>query len=98
MKKVYVVLSSHGSYGDKYKKVEFCCSSLSLAEKMKTELEDKYREVIPFPFNWCTEEEFTDLEFVAVEDLDVYNDWWFAEDRRKDFNSCYIEEIEYYEQ
>lgn len=98
MKKVYVVLSSHGSFDDHYKKVECVCANYIFAESKKIEIENKYRERIPFPFTWCTEEEALDLGFAKDEDLAVYNDWWFADNRRREFNSCYIEEIEYYEQ
>ena len=97
MKKVYVVLSSHGSFDDHYKKVECVCANYIFAESKKIEIENKYREIIPFPFSWCTEEEFFALEFVKDEDQDAYNDWWMADCRRQEFNSCYIEEIDYYE-
>ena len=61
MKKVYVILSSHGSYGDHHKKVECVCANPIFAEGKKVEIENKYREEIPFPFDWCTEQEFLKL-------------------------------------
>jgi hypothetical protein len=98
MKKVYVVLSSHGSYDDHYKKVECVCANPIFAEGKKVEIENKYREETPFPFDWCTEQEFLDLDIVADEHLNVYDQWWVANNQREEFNCCLIQEVDFYEQ
>lgn len=100
MKKLYIVVSSWGKREDHYKINEFCCSNLSLAETKKTELENKYREEIPFPFKWCTEEEFCELQQqgkTAPEDDNIFNAWWDWRDKVETFNCCFINEIDYYE-
>lgn len=98
MKKVYVVLSSHGSYDDHHKKVECVCTNPIFAESKKVEIENKYREEIPFPFDWCTEQEFLDLEIVTDEDSNIYNEWWFENIQREEFNCCLVQEVDFYEQ
>ena len=101
MKKVYVVLSSHGSYDDHHKKVECVCTNPIFAEGKKVEIENKYREEIPFPFDWCTEEEFLKLLYehkVVPEDEIAYDNWWFENNQREEFNCCLIQEVDFYEQ
>lgn len=100
MKKVYVVLSSHGSYDDHHKKVECVCTNPIFAEGKKAEIENKYREETPFPFNWCTEEEFFKLlceHKVVPEDEITYDNWWFENNQREEFNCCLIQEVDFYE-
>lgn len=98
MKKVYVVLSSHGSYDDHHKKVECVCTNPIFAEGKKVEIENRYREETPFPFDWCTEQDFLDLETVTDEDSAIYNKWWwFENNQREEFNCCLIQEVDFYE-
>ena len=99
MKKLYIVISSWDNYDDHYKVNECVCSSLFFAENKKTELENKYREEIPFPFDWIEKEDFERLwESMTTEDINVFMQWEDAENLRKVFNNCYINEVDYYEQ
>lgn len=62
MKKCYVVYSSFDEYGcyDSHLVTECVCSNPFLAENIKLETEKRYKsELVLFPFNYCTEEEFT---------------------------------------
>ena len=99
MKKLYVIISSWDEYDDHYRINELVCSSLFFAENKKTELENKYREEVPFPFDWCTEESFLELinHQILDEDINVFMQWEDAENKRKLFNFCFINEIDYYE-
>jgi len=100
MKKLYIIISSWDSHSDHYKVNELCCSNLSLAETKKTELENKYREEVPFPFDWCTEEEFYELNSsgkTSPEDDNIFNQWWDYKEKQEIFNCCFINEIDYYE-
>lgn len=98
MKKLYIVISSWDSYSDHYKVNELCCSNLSLAETKKTELENKYRNLIPFPFDWCTKEDFERIwESMNTNDINIFMQWEDDENKRKLFNGCLIQKIEYYE-
>lgn len=100
MKKLYIIISSWGEHSDHHTKNECVCSSLFFAENKKTEIENKYREKILFPFKWCTEEDFRTLlqkDETTMEDEEVFYKW--EDDKRltEDFNECYIQEIDYYE-
>ena len=100
MKKVYVVLSSWGSYEDYRDNIESVFSNIFSAENKKTELENKYREEIPFPFDWCTEREFEQLQHegkTAPEDDKTYYYWWDKNNQREEFNCCLIQEVDFYE-
>lgn len=100
MKKLYIIISSWDEYDDHYKVNECVCSSLFFAENKKTELENKYREETPFPFYWCTKEEFNSLwdeGKVVNEDVQTYMAWDDERLKKETFNCCYINEIDYYE-
>jgi len=100
MRKLYIVISSWDNYDDHYKINECVCSSLFFAENKKTELENKYREEIPFPFDWCSYKEFNDLfeeRRVTDQDANIFMQWEDAENKRETFNCCFINEIDYYE-
>lgn len=100
MKKLYIIISSWDEYDDHYKVNELVCSSLSFAENKKTELESKYREEIPFPFDWCTYEVFGKLQITgktSPEDDNVFNQWYDLSVTQQTFNCCFINEIDYYE-
>lgn len=97
MKKVYVVLSSHGSYDDHHKKVECVCTNPIFAEDKKVEIENKYREETPFPFDWCTEEEFLNFDAITGKDSDTYHRWLYEDIQREEFNCCLIQEVDFYE-
>jgi len=100
MKKLYIIASSWDEYDDHYKVNECVCYSWFLAENKKTEIENKYRKELPFPFSWCTEEEFTDLlveHKTAPENDFEYFKWLDAKDKQETFNGCFINEIDYYE-
>jgi len=100
MKKLYIVISSWDEHSDHYKVNECVCSSLFFAENKKTELENKYREEIPFPFDWCSNKEFHTLlgegKF-TFEDLKIYDEWLDQKEKQEVFNCCFINEIDYYE-
>lgn len=100
MKKLYIVISSCDKWEDHYKVNECVCSSLFFAENKKTELENKYREEIPFPFDYCTEKEFDDLfrqDKVINGEAVIYLDWLDQKENQEVFNCCFINEIDYYE-
>jgi hypothetical protein len=98
MKKLYIVISSWDSYSDHYKVNELVCSNLFFAEIKKTELENKYREEVPFPFDWCTEESFLELinHKILDEDMNIFNQWVDCRNKLETFNCCFINEINYY--
>lgn len=99
MKKVYIVISSWDEYSDHYKVNELVCSSLFFAENKKTELENSYSQILPFPFDWCTEDEFEDLlnEDKALDkDIQTFIDWEQDKLKKETFNCCFINEIDYY--
>ena len=96
MKKIYIVKSYFGHHSDNRCKIECACSNLFLAEKQKKEIEDYYKEEKPFPFDWCTEEQFLKIPMQRITDKDwkeyeAWNDWIYQE-----FICCHIEEIDYY--
>lgn len=98
MKKVYIIISSWDNYDDHYKVNELVCSSLFFAENRKTELENKYREEVPFPFDWCTQEDFERIwESMTAEDKNVFMQWEEDKLKKETFNCCFINEIDYYE-
>lgn len=100
MKKLYIIISSWDDYSDHYRVNECVCSSLFFAENKKTEIENRYKEEIPFPFDWCTKEGFEDLlvEHKSVPENDFeYYEWLDARDKQEIFNGCLIQEIDYYE-
>ena len=100
MKKVYVVLSGHGSYVDYHQRVECVCINPIFAEGKKAKIENRYREEIPFPFDWCTEEEFFKLlceHKVVPEDEIAYDNWTEKNFIRENFISCLIQEVDFYE-
>ena len=100
MKKLYIIISSWDEYDDHYKVNELVCSSLFFAETKKAELENKYKEEIPFPFDWCTYQEFERLQLqgkTAPEDDNVFNQWYDLSVTQELFNCCFIKEIDYYE-
>ena len=99
MKKLYIVISSWDTWEDHYKVNECVCSSLFFAENKKTELENKYREEVPFPFDWCTYQEFESLQLTgktSPEDDNVFNQWYDLSVEMQMFNCCFINEIDYY--
>ena len=98
MKKVYVVLSSHGFFDEHHKVVECVCTNPIFAEGKKVEIENKYREEVPFPFDWCTEEEFENFDIVTDENSKIYHKWWWKNNQREEFNCCLIQEVDFYEQ
>ena len=101
MRKLYIVISSWDEYDDHYKITECVCSSLFFAENKKTELENKYKEEIPFPFEYCTKQEFEQLHRegkTVIEDDKTYYEWWYKNNQREEFNCCLIQEVDFYEQ
>ena len=101
MKKLYIVISSWDDYDDHYKVNELCCSSISFAEKIKTELETKYRQELPFPFREYTFEEFLELfqeGNVTQEDAETFMKWEDERNRLRTFNHCFINEIDFYDE
>jgi len=99
MKKLYIVISSWDNYSDHYKVNECVCDSLFIAENKKTELENKYREEIPFPFNWVNEEDFWILlqeDRTTTEDKEIFYQWEDYKNKLETFNCCFISEIDYY--
>ena len=97
---LYSVISSRGSYDDYHEYHEpIIYATKEAAEKKVQEIYDA-NKVEPFPFDWCTEEEFTDLlvDHKSIPDNDFeYYEWLDAKEKQELFNGCFINEIDYYE-
>ena len=94
---LYLVKSSSGSYDDYRESNEkIIYATLEAAEKRKQEIIDAHK-VIPFPFDWCTEEEFDELiyeEKVSKKDLETYDEWYMDNHCSQEFGNAWVEKIE----
>ena len=90
MKNIYIIELSSGSWDDARTTVlNDCYTSLTAAEKRKTEIEALMREVPPFPFDWCTEDTIDEDE-LSKEDNTKYFVYWMAKNESYDFNGATI--------
>ena len=99
MKKLYIIISSWDEYSDHYRVNECVCDSKLFAENKKIELENKYKQKLPFPFDWCTFEEFENLLNESKNthgDFDIFIKWESDNLKIDTFNECFINEIDYY--
>jgi hypothetical protein len=94
---LYLVKSSSGSYDDYRESNEpIIYATLEAAEKRKQEVIDAH-QVKPFPFDWCTEEQFDELIYegkVTDEDHETYDTWWGDNHYAQEFGSAWIQTIE----
>lgn len=94
---LYLVKSSSGSYDDYRESTEpIIYATLEAAEKRKQEIITTH-EVQPFPFDWCTEQEFNELRYegkVTDEDLEIINQWESDNHCAEDFLSAWVQPVE----
>lgn len=94
---LYLVKTSSGGYDDYRESNEnIIYATLEAAEKRKQEIIDAH-EVQPFPFDWCTEEEFDELRYddkVTDEDCEIYDEWYIDNHRARDFGSAWVQTVE----
>lgn len=94
---VYLVKWSQGSYDDYTENnLERVYMSLELAELRKVELEESMKPS-PFPFDWCTEDEFKVLlyeEKVIIQDETTYDSWLSDEYEKEEFGRAWIDTLQ----
>ena len=94
-KKCYIVSISFGSYEDHWEKIDCVYLDKEEAVLRRGYLTDFYEEEIPFPFDWCTEQDFWDLMDSGQstdEDIEIYTAWDSERDSRHDFGGVWIKE------
>ena len=94
---LYLVKSSSGSYDDYRESNEtIIYATLEAAEKRKQEIIDAHK-VAPFPFDWCTEEQFDKLRYedkATEEDLEIIDQWEVDNQYAEDFGSAWVQPVE----
>jgi hypothetical protein len=95
---LYLVKSSSGSYDDYRESNEHIIyATLEAAEKRKNEIIAAH-VVQPFPFDWCTEEQFDELRYeddkVTDEQWTIYDQWDSANHYAQDFGSAWVQKVE----
>ena len=100
---LYLVKSSSGSYDDYTVSNEpIIYATLEAAEKKVQEIIDAH-QVVPFPLDWCTEEEFDELRWnddevkrskITDEHLEIVDQWEMENYSAKDFGSAWVQTIE----
>ena len=95
---LYLVKSSSGSYDDYRESNEpIIYATLEAAEKRKQEIIDYHKEK-PFPFDWCTEQEFDELRCedgkVTDEQWTIYDQWDSDNYHAQDFGSAWVQPVE----
>ena len=94
---LYLVKSSSGSYEDYRESNEtIIYATLEAAEKRKQEIIAAH-EVQPFPFDWCTEQEFDELRYndkVSDEDLEIIDQWEGDNHYAEEFGSAWVQPVE----
>jgi hypothetical protein len=101
---LYLVKSSSGSYDDYRESNEtIIYATLEAAEKRKQEIIDSHKEK-PFPFDWCTEQEFDELrgsniilaldDKITDEQWTIYDQWDSDNYNAREFGSAWIQTIE----
>jgi hypothetical protein len=96
---LYSVISSRGSYDDYHEYHEpIIYATKEAADKKVQEIYDAHK-VEPFPFDWCTEEEFRELmdsddpETPSDEDIQTY-DRWDMDYHNREFNDAWVSPVE----
>ena len=94
---LYLVKSSSGSYDDYRESNEpIIYATLEAAEKRKQEIIDSHKEK-PFPFDWCTEEQFDELRYdgkVTEEQWEIIDQWEGDNHYAQEFGSAWVQTIE----
>lgn len=100
---LYLVKSSSGSYDDYRESNEpIIYATLEAAEKRKQEIILAH-EKKPFPFDWCTEEEFEELRYenedlvkakTTDEDWVIYDKWQCENHYAEEFGSAWVQPVE----
>lgn len=95
---LYLVKSSSGQYDDYRESNDpIIYATLEAAEKRKQEIIDSHK-VEPFPFDWCTEQEFDELRYeydkVTEEQLEIIDQWEGDNQYAQDFGTAWIQTIE----
>jgi len=94
---LYLVKSSSGSYDDYRESNEtIIYATLEAAEKRKQEIIDAH-VVQPFPFDWCTEEQFDELRYddkVTEEQWEIVDQWEGDNYHAQDFGSAWVQTVE----
>jgi len=95
---LYLVKSSSGSYDDYRESNEtIIYATLEAAEKRKQEIIDYHKEK-PFPFDWCTEQEFDELRCedgkVTDEQWTIYDQWDSDNYNAREFGSAWVQPVE----
>ena len=98
---LYLVKSSSGSYDDYTVSNEpIIYATLEAAEKKVQEIIDAH-QVVPFPLDWCTEEEFHELMYSddpektpSDEDIQTYDRWDMDNYQNKEFNKAWVSPVE----
>jgi len=98
---LYSVISSRGSYDDYHEYHEpIIYATLEAAEKKVQEIIDE-NKVEPFPFDWCTEEEFQKLMYSgdpektpSNENIQIYDKWDMDNYSKKEFNKAWVRPVE----
>lgn len=100
---LYLVKSSSGSYDDYRESNEpIIYATLEAAEKRKQEIIAAHK-VQPFPFDWCTEQEFDLLRYdddevnrskITDEHLEIVDQWEMENHYAQDFGSAWVQTIE----
>ena len=94
---LYLVKSSSGSYDDYRESNEpIIYATLEAAEIRRDQIISSH-VLQPFPFDWCTEQEFDDLiedGKVIEEDLRIYDEWQSSLYSSEDFGSAWIQKVE----
>jgi len=94
---LYLVKSSSGSYDDYRESNETTIyATLDAAEKRKNEIISAHL-VAPFPFDWCTEQEFDELRYddkVSDEDLEIIEQWEMENYSAQEFGNAWVQKVE----
>ena len=95
---LYLVKLSSGSYDD-YRESNYpiIYATLEAAEKRKQEIIATHK-VQPFPFDWCTEEQFDELRYedgkVTEEQCEIIDQWEMDNQYAEDFGSAWVQPVE----
>lgn len=94
---IYLVKWSSGSYDDyRVNNLERVYMSLELAKLKKLEIEESMKPS-PFPFDWCTEDEFRVLlynETATIQDESTYDSWSNDEMDKSEFGRAWIDTLQ----
>ena len=96
-KECYLVMVSSGEWEDNVKfNTGTVFLSLLSAEKELEKTKNYYATEEPFPFDYCTEDEFTELLYrgkVLEEEELIYDKWWDENREKGEFKRAWIEKL-----